>query len=689
MKYKKLRYILITVIIVSFLSVVLAFAEAPNKAASTALALNNIALCYHGIVANASEKYEYMSYIEDFKDQINHLKSKGYTFVMPSKFNEWYTNKYVPTTPIATIIFDDARASVDIAAQWLIDNKIPFGVAVIGEKLGAIEPEEGYMSWATLKTLFDTGFCEISSHSYNMHHYDLGNENGTVVSQPILEGPCYVDAGEFVYMDKGDTRWYWDLSYVDEATWAFPLFGTDLATGNLITSSIKFKSKDSVTANKMRVWAALHLPNSSGYDVNVKIDINGTEVANKAINVQQYETRSQWPEREFVTIDFDKSYVIEPNKSYTITFTTQNTGNSAFRIYSIPDFSGDYELSTTSTGMTYGAQEKWPAKACVILAGENGRLATETEFEQYAYNDLSMNNSVVRKYLSASWESNTTGFTENESLECVALGGTYSDGSLADTNIKYTPGKSFTGEVLRLKSASHLGEWYPLITDVFINDKKVARFSADWKDWSWQSIHITPFEFIQGEEYTITFKTLNKSPSGLGVVRILADQQDLPWPRWNQETDSWIPPADSEFQYKAQYQVSSLEGSDVYPTGIDIQNQDYTWQYTAPYAGPGKPFLEILSCTPGPNIVPTQICYPFGSYYSNGTSTTEDVGPIIKNILNQINIQSGFAVFDETISSMVNIQSKYSEFVIPRYLVKGNLDEIQIIKNIDILIGIQ
>ena len=433
----------------------------------------------------------------------------------------------------------------------------------------------------------------------------------------------------------------------------------------------------------------MDISESSGYDVSIKIDINGTEVANKQIAVHQYETHKQWVEREFETIEFDKSYDVEAGNTYTIKFKTLNSGSSCFMIYSIPDFSGECELSTTCTGMTYNAYEKWPAKPCLILAGDGGKLSSNEEYEQYIYKDLDKNNAVIKKYLQANWQTHTTDYTQNNNLECVVLGGTHSDGSLGNTIINFTPKKSFTGEVLRFKTAPHLGGWYPLIMDIYINNKKVSTYSPSWNDWAWETIDISPYEFVSGKDYSITFKTLNKSLSGCGLVRVLCDQQNFPQPVWDNENYTWIAPSKSQFKYTSMYQVKSLEGSDVYPDGIVINNQDYSWRYDEPYSGPGKPFLEILSCQPGNVAEPQQICYPFGSYYSQISGQKEEVSPVLKNVFNNANIDSGFAVWDEETYYMGNVKSRYSEFLIPRYLVKGNLEQSQIIKNINSLTGIQ
>lgn len=674
--------IIVALIVILCLTFLIILYRSPNKTKD----LNNIALCYHGITDIKSEKSQYVTYLDDFKGQINHLKSKGYTFVLPSQYNKWYTNKYKPNTPIATIMFDDARTSVSLASNWLIKENIPFGITIIGRRLRSLEAEEGYMNWSTIKTIMDKGNCELLNHSYNLHHYGLFLDNTNVVSSPLLEGPCYLDTGEFIYIDSEDPRWYWDMSLIDDISWAFPLLGTDTTTGKPITSTIEFKARENVTATKLRVWACLHSPASGGYNAKVRVAINGFEVANNTINVTEYKNNLQWTEREFITIDFDKSYSIEANKKYTITLTTENTGNSILMIYSIPDFSGNYQLSTTCKGMTYETLEKWPARACVIITGDDGKQVSDLDFTDYVTKDLIMNNKVINDYLSATWTEHTTGYTENNNLECITLGGTYSDGSSGNTSINFIPDMSFTGQVLRLKNATHLGKWYPLIIDIYINDMKIARYSPNWKDNSWQLVNITPYKFMKGKEYKITFKTINKSTHGTGLIRILADQQDLPWPKWNKKTESWIKPSKLQFQHELGFEVSSLEGSDVYPDDICIKNLDYKWKYKVPFDGPGKPFLEFLSYKPGTSTVTNQICYPFGSYYSQNSNGMEDINPILKNVFETISIETGYAIWGDGITSMDMVQSKYSKYIIPRYMIDGNMKQSQILENIDVLI---
>ncbi len=653
------------------------------------LELNNIALCYHGFTLNISEKSNYITYIEDFKEQINHLDTLGYDFVKPSEFYTWYNNVQVPPTPIATIIFDDALQSFNLAAEWLESKAIPYGVAVIGQRLCKQTPEEGYASWQELRSAVDSGLCEILHHTYNMHHFCLINEDNEIVTAPILEGPCYVDNGDFVYIEEGDIRRYFDMSHINRASWGFPLFGTDHNTNQSLTSAITFKAKTSVLANQMRVWACLHSPYGSGYSVQVQIKINGRIVVNTVINPVEYETRTQWPEREFITIPFSESYQIQQGNSYTIEFVTQNTGNAVFMIYVIPDFSGDYSLTTTCTDMTFPKNVQWPARACIILTDGTGTSVTSGEYQAYIQADLNKNKQVIQKYLNASWSARSTGYEESDMLSTIVLGGTYSNGQLADTKIRFHSVETFTAEILRFKYASRLGSRYPLIMDVYINDVKVGRFESNWWEWNWQEIEIEAYQFISGNDYIIRFETRNASPYGLGLMRLYMNQPSSPRPIWNEEMNTFIALPASEFTHEALYEVVNTEGTDVYPDGVIIDNStNYHYVTNVAYDGPGKVFLEILGCTSGSVRIPTQICYPFGAYYSMiSANQKEDIHSDLKNVLLGVGVDSGYAVWDNPVSSLKDISLQYSEYVMPRYLIEGITVQTQVIQNIDIFIG--
>lgn len=654
--------------------------------------LNNIALCYHGMTSNKDEKSNYITYIEDFKGQINHLEALGYKFVKPSDFYKQYTKLSKPI-PIATIIFDDALESVSIATIWLAEKSIPFGIAIIGQRLRKLTPEAGYASWKDINMAIESGLCEVLHHTYNMHHFCLKKEGKEILSSPILEGPWFKDHGDFIYMEDGDTRKYFDMSHVNQTAWGFPLFGTDNNTDKAINSVVRFKANTDITVDRMRLWACLHNPYGNGYNAKVQILMNDSIVADIVIKPTKYGVITQWPEREFITIPFKNKYDIKKGSNYEIKFITQNTGNAAFMIYAIPDFTGDFKLTTSCTAMTFPEDIQWPARACIVLADGTGKSVSEGDYAAYVKDDLNQNNQVITKYLNATWNTRSTGYKEADLLSTIVLGGTYSNGELASTKIFFHAEESFTTEILRFKYAGRLGIEYPLIMDIFINDRKVGSFEASWWDWHWQEVEVNSFNFAARKDYVIRFETKNANPHGQGLVRIYMQQPKSPQPIWNSELNRIVVPPDTDFEHEILYEVSNPEGSDVFPDGAVIsKDTNFKWLFYEPYDGPGKVFLEMLSCTSGKVVTPKQICYPFGSYYASSVTSKllpekEDIQPVLKGVLTGVGIKSGYSVWDDPVSSLKNINLKYSEYIIPRYLIEGSTNQTQVIKNLDKFIG--
>jgi len=669
-------------------------------------------LCYHGIATNQDEAAPFRSYIEDFKEQINFLKENGYTFLKPSELANSLGDL---SAPKAGIIFDDALETIPPALDFLIQNNIPFGIAVIARRLRKYEPESGFMPWQLLKEYANNPLCEILNHTYNLHHLIpvLDTESNTVTTAAALEKPCWIPNGDIVYMADGDNRWYWDWSIIDTTTWGFPLFGTDPTTEQPITSTMTVKVRKDVSIREIYVRAALHMPASSGYNAQVEIKINGQVVKNGIIPVTQYETRQQWKEREFMLIPLDEAYNAQAGQTLQIDFVTQNQGNGAFRIYALPDFSGDYKLNTSCNGGDYPPGYDWPARPAIILSDGTGRTATSDEYSSYVGSDFSTFYTAFKKY-SGDWDvkKNYNEFQTN--LYVLTIGGTYSDGALADTYIRVRTDGDVTVECLRIKYAERIGERYPLIIEVSIGERTgvgeysnptvVAEFAPNWWDWHWQTIDIEPFTFKAGTDYYIRFKTLNKSPFGLGLVRIYMEQDKPPEPRWgivgydenNNPIYDWILPPSSAYSHEDWYMVAEEEYTDVYPDGTYVdQNGNWQWIISPPYDGPGKAFLDLLVPIPAISIPTiTSIAYPFGAYYDNGygtndTITKPDLNPILQQILSNEGITNGWTIYPARFrDGLVESDLRTVNLALPRFLVYGNISKEVILNNLAAYTGI-
>lgn len=683
--------------------------------------LYNIILCYHGFVEVKEEALVFRSYIDDFKHQINHLRELGYEFVTAEDFTLWYKGLKQYDKPIASIHFDDALNSMELVCDWLVEEGVPFSVPIITRVLRKIEPEDGFISWEKLANYYVTGLCEITSHTHNLHLLNLAEDaEGNVVSRPVLGGPYWWDNGDHVYMETGDNRHYWERSIVDEYTWGFPLFGTDPDTGVPVESSMKIKVKEDVEVSVIRVWAALHLPASTGYSTEIEIRINGVLVADTVFYPTQYETRSQWLEREFASIPLDTTYQMFAGQTYDIEFKTKNVGHASFRIYTLPDFTGNFELKSNVTEQDYPPGEIWPARPTIILSDGTGQTVSDETYVQYISEDFERFQNAVDNYLGARWIQNTTGYNPNEYvLRVIVLGGTYEDGTMADTWFRYSSQRTFTAESLQFQYAGRVGKRYAMIVDVMVgervgicqysNEQILTRFAPTWADFKWVNLDVKPFTFEAGKDYYIRFKTMNETKEDTpGLVRIIMNQPFPPEPIWHCEEvcdDSgcwdacdWIVPTDEEYEHEESYCIKNPEHSDLWPNGVYFdENNDWFWRYDEPYTGPGIPFIRFMeresaSNTPKINIM----CYPFGAYYDIGQGTSyitepTDTNPLLNQIMKDFQYISAFTIWPARVDKQSKHREpdvRFTEYTIPRVLVYGDLENNIVINNFDAYTGV-
>lgn len=140
------------------------------------------------------------------------------------------------------------------------------------------------------------------------------------------------------------------------------------------------------------------------------------------------------------------------------------------------------------------------------------------------------------------------------------------------------------------------------------------------------------------------------------------------------------------------YSVIHPEGTDLYPDGAHIEKSNFHWIFNRPYNGPGKAFVELLSSSSEPVQTPQQICYPEGainyiSFTSRLVPQKKDIHPDIKTALINNDINSGFSISEMQTRNLENANLSYSQFIIPRYHVKGNIKSEHILRDIKTLIG--
>jgi len=732
----------------------------------------NITLCYHGIARTDYEQHSFRIDLEAFQHHVKYLMGQGYTFVKPSQFVQWHLGSYTPDTPIACVIFDDGLETSVQAIEWMIGNHLPCGFAIIARRQRKRLPEGDFASWTTIRQLVDSGYCEPVNHTYNLHSMAItGEDASNLESAPILERPWWTDNGIFPYMESGETRKWWDNSFVDTWAWRLPLFGCEPANqfSSTITTTLKIKASGSYTVKLIRLWAALHsfpvtlnLYRSGmmrieskylGYDCQIRISINGTQVCQTTISPQDYDTRWQWPEREWLTIEFDQPYEMTAGNTYEIKFETLNTGNGLFCIYAIPTVNQDHAVNTNCTSLIYGqtggdTRDIVPnvdnyVLPCVILADGTGTFASDDELTQVFSQDIQHYHSAIRNFCGATWSEHDTGYTYKEDpwMEQFALAGTYPDGSLVDTKIRYVPDASFTAHTMKVRYWNIYGDNYPLVVDVSVSTSidgpwtLISRYCPNWWPWHWHEWELdTPYAFEQGQTYWIRFQTRTRHPADgeSSVITISCDMPPLLTIRsingcwvgmiYDYNTKRYV-----EGGYTKRYTTDYADphciweipqytytiytnqfyfGSDFWPSRVDAPGcwqwwgedcySSGNWYYDYPEPrGVGKPLLAFYdySAPSEPVSVPETLAWPFGAYENWGNpvwNAPEDVHPALRQVLENNNYIGAFTIYPsrpQRAGELVNPDRRHTEYTIPRLMVYGDLGPEQAMNNIKAYAG--
>lgn len=239
-------------------------------------------MCYHGCVARRADVRTFRESLADVRAHVRTLQQAGYRIVKPSEYAAWQAGSLSFDEPVTCLHFDDGLASVDLVVPWLIEQGIPCGLALITRRQRKVDAEPDFVSWAQVNAWVQTGLVEVMSHTHNLHHLTLLQQDDLSIDvAPVLEGPCWVDDGDVVYRMPGDARWYWDWSFVDDRALAIPIWGTDQYDGSTpVVTTLTVTPKATGTVQLLRFWMALSrpydVPVEAGYDANVVIDVRGT-----------------------------------------------------------------------------------------------------------------------------------------------------------------------------------------------------------------------------------------------------------------------------------------------------------------------------------------------------------------------------------------------------------------------------
>jgi len=190
----------------------------PRQGLTQAASVDFVALCYHDIVTVNSAaqqrtrpKAQAIS-ADTLVRHFNWLAMQGYQPVSFQQIVDAHHGKAALPEKAVLLTFDDGyRSFYERVLPLLQLYNYPAVLAVTGSWLAVPEggevtygererlPRDAFLSWSQLREIRDSGLVEIASHSYDLHHGEVGNPYGN--TQPAATTRIY-DAATQRYEDE-------------------------------------------------------------------------------------------------------------------------------------------------------------------------------------------------------------------------------------------------------------------------------------------------------------------------------------------------------------------------------------------------------------------------------------------------------------------------------------------------------
>lgn len=510
---------------------------------------------------------------EQFMGHIKWLYENGYQTIHMNEYVDYWkgriTEKNLPEKPVL-IVFDDAREGVYRNAYPVLKQyNMPFTVFVIG----ASTEKPDFMNYAQLQEMVKSGLCTLGSHSFDLHYFELDDAEGN--SESAFACRIWEDSGIYAYMNQGE-------KYSLAQYWALPIVGTGKSPdGQLfpIESYAGFYADKTITADRIILKLATHIPTETCYEVSVQVsigektDVSG--IADETVIAENWQPKQEpldlydaglgisWPVGRYEIIRFDQPYTVQAGNWYNIHFLTKNVSDmhQELRIFMDPSLFDIENCSTNSYSSDYDRVGPWAVHhglPMLILSDGTGskeseaayktRIDTDTirlkrSIEEYVgdcvtferhypvENEETASNSIAVPLFGASW-------TETEDILDPINGdiiGEMPAGGFdkVETHLKVVFDKNFTTNKIVFNPATPFGTGYVTLCDVYIGDWNSGapnNFTLLRKGYTpnkkWREIYTLEIVFdddktysIQaGVEYCLKFVTRNSTRNADGEI---------------------------------------------------------------------------------------------------------------------------------------------------------------------------
>lgn len=137
----------------------------------------------------------------NFEAQIKWLQDNGFHFISTTQLIQAHVGQItLPAKPVLLTVDDGYESFYSNIYPFVKANKIPVVLAIVGSWVDTPSSQEVHfgdsevarnkiLTWSQIKEMSDSGYVEMASHSYDLHHGILGNPQGN--SQPAATTRLY------------------------------------------------------------------------------------------------------------------------------------------------------------------------------------------------------------------------------------------------------------------------------------------------------------------------------------------------------------------------------------------------------------------------------------------------------------------------------------------------------------------
>lgn len=228
-------------IMILLLCGVVAFATVAATAATDTEYISLPIIMYHHISAKSGALGDYVISPDQFRSDLEYIKSQGYTAVSPKQLRDYVLGKGgLPEKPIM-ITFDDGYLSFyTYAFPVLQELKMQAVLSIIGTHTDKYSESDdrnvnyAHVNWEQVAEMSKSGMVDIGNHTYDLH--SLGLRKGCRIKQNESEEEYRRLLTEDVTRLQEKIK---AVTEVEPIVFAYP-YGAHCAQGNEIINKLGF-----------------------------------------------------------------------------------------------------------------------------------------------------------------------------------------------------------------------------------------------------------------------------------------------------------------------------------------------------------------------------------------------------------------------------------------------------------------